>query len=162
MKPSSLIINVLLVLLLLVGGYFGLINLETKQPPLPTASSPAQSIPSPGESATGNSLVEQAYADRLSNQQVQVAGWVTKLLPDDRDGSRHQRFIMRLDSGLTLLVAHNIDLAPRVQPLAVDDLVELYGVYEWNEQGGVIHWTHHDPHGKHPDGWILHQGHLYE
>ncbi len=162
MKPSSLIINALLVLLLLVGGYFGLINLETQQPPLPTASSPEQSINSPGESASGNSLIEQAYADRLSNQQVQVAGWVTKLLPDDRDGRRHQRFIMRLDSGLTLLVAHNIDLAPRVQPLAVDDLVELYGEYEWNEQGGVIHWTHHDPQGKHPDGWILHQGHLYE
>jgi hypothetical protein len=158
MKPSSLIINVLLVLLLLVGGYFGLFNQETQQRSLPTASSPAQSV----KSASGNSLIEQAYTDRLSDQQVQVAGWVTKLLPDDLDGSRHQRFIMRLDSGLTLLVAHNIDLAPRVQPLAVDDLVELYGEYEWNKQGGVIHWTQHEPHGKHPDGWILHQGHLYE
>jgi hypothetical protein len=162
MKPSSLIKNVLLVLLLLVGGYFGLINLETQQRSLPTARSPAQSVNSPGESASGNSLIEQAYTDRLSGQQVQVAGWVTKMLPDDLDGSRHQRFIMRVDSGLTLLVAHNIDLAPRVQPLARDDLVELYGEYAWNEQGGVIHWTHHDPHGKHPDGWILHQGHLYQ
>ena len=82
-------------------------------------------------------------------------------LPDDREGSQHQRFIVRLSDGQTLLVAHNIDLAPRV-PLDKNDEVRIKGQYEWNEKGGVLHWTHHDPGGRHEEGWIEHQGKRYE
>jgi hypothetical protein len=155
--------NMLLLLLVLAGGYFGLFNGETPpNSPLAASRSSTQPVKTPQASSSGLGLIEKAYADRRSDQQVQVEGRVEKLLPDDRDGSRHQRFIVRLDSGLTLLVAHNIDLAPRVRDLTVDDRVELYGEYEWNERGGVIHWTHRDPRGSHPDGWIRHQGRLYQ
>jgi hypothetical protein len=57
------------------------------------------------------------------------------------NGSRHQRFILELGSGQTLLVAHNIDLAPRLPALAVGETVDFNGVYEWTPEGGVIHWT---------------------
>jgi hypothetical protein len=87
---------------------------------------------------------------------------VERVLSDDREGSRHQRFILRLNSGQTLLVAHNIDLAPRVDGLSKGDRVELYGEYEWNERGGVVHWTHRDPRGNHPHGWISHRGKRYQ
>jgi Protein of unknown function (DUF3465). len=50
-------------------------------------------------------------------------------LPDDEQGSRHQRFILRLASGRTLLVAHNIDLAPRIDGLQVGDQVAFSGEY---------------------------------
>ena len=33
---------------------------------------------------------------------------------------------------------------------------------EWNEQGGIIHWTHHDPDGRHLPGWIKHNGRTYQ
>ena len=76
--------------------------------------------------------------------------------------SRHQRFIVQLASGQTLLVAHNIDLAPRVADLKPGHIVAFYGEYEWNERGGVIHWTHHDPRGQHAAGWVEHNGVRYQ
>lgn len=95
-------------------------------------------------------------------QQVQGSGRVTRILSDDNDGSRHQRFILQLSSGQTLLIAHNIDLAPRVSSLKAGDTVQFYGVYEPNSQGGVIHWTHHDPQGRHVAGWLEHNGRRYQ
>lgn len=105
--------------------------------------------------------LQQAYEARQSNLQVQGDGQVIRILPDDNEGSRHQRFILRLGSSQTLLVAHNIDLAPRINSLAVGDTVEFFGEYEWNSQGGVMHWTHHDPNGRHVDGWLKHRGQIY-
>lgn len=113
------------------------------------------------DAGKGASL-EHAYANRLSDQQLAGEGKVVKVLPDDNKGSRHQRFILKLASGRTLLVAHNIDLAPRVDNLREGDTVSLYGEYEWNEKGGVMHWTHHDPRGRHIGGWIKHNGKTYQ
>jgi len=97
-----------------------------------------------------------------SGQQVSGSGTVSRILPDDDRGSRHQRFILRLPSGQTLLVAHNIDLAPRLPSLRVGDTVSFYGEYEWNDKGGVIHWTHRDPAGRHVAGWLEYDGKRYE
>lgn len=106
--------------------------------------------------------LQSAYDNRQSGIQVQGRGVVTRILPDDNEGSRHQRFILRLDSGQTVLVAHNIDLAPRVDRLRTGDTVEFNGEYEWNTKGGVIHWTHHDPGGRHQGGWLKHGGRVYQ
>jgi hypothetical protein len=106
--------------------------------------------------------VEQAWQNEQSDTQVEGSGSVIKLLPDDNDGSRHQRFILKLASGQTVLVAHNIDLAPRIPSLAAGDRVDFCGEYEWNSKGGVIHWTHHDPGGRHPGGWLKHRGKTYQ
>ena len=106
--------------------------------------------------------VASAFRNQTSGIQVTGEGAVTKILADDDDGSRHQRFILRLASGHTLLVAHNIDLAPRVNSLEPGDSVAFNGVYEWNSKGGLIHWTHHDPSGQHQPGWLKHDGETYQ
>ncbi|QOY51204.1 DUF3465 domain-containing protein [Candidatus Sulfurimonas baltica] len=48
-----------------------------------------------------------------AGSQMCDSGDVIRVLSDDNTGSRHQRFIIRLSSGQTLLIAHNIDLAPK-------------------------------------------------
>ena len=107
-------------------------------------------------------IQSQNFTRSDANTQVRGSGVVIRLLPDDREGSQHQRFIISLASGQTLLVAHNIDLAPRINSLSLGDQVEFFGEYEWTEKGGVIHWTHHDPDGSHIDGWVKHEGKLYQ
>lgn len=104
----------------------------------------------------------RAFANRTSDIQVEGRGKVSRLLADDVSGSRHQRFIVRLASGQTLLISHNIDIAPRVADLRVGDTVRFYGEYVWNAKGGLIHWTHHDPQGRHVTGWVIHNGKTYK
>ena len=112
--------------------------------------------------ADSDQILTKAFAAQTSGFQVQGEGEVTRILTDDDDGGRHQRFIIRLRSAQTLLVAHNIDLASRVVGIKVGDIVLFNGEYEWNSQGGMIHWTHRDPGHHHPDGWIKHGGQIYQ
>jgi uncharacterized protein DUF3465 len=111
---------------------------------------------------TQQNTIEQVVQQQKSDVQLEVAGKVIKLLPDDLDGSHHQKFIIKLANGQTILVSHNIDLAPRIDDLRKGDKVTIFGEYEWNNKGGIIHWTHHDPANRHPNGWIKHQGNIYQ
>ena len=149
----------LLIAALAVAAYFALA-------PGPRNPDSPEAVPGSGVASIprddADAVIENAFAKRIGNLQVAGQGTVVKMLPDDNDGSRHQRFIVRLGSGRTLLMSHNIDLAQRIDSLRVGDAVDFYGEYEWNAKGGVIHWTHRDPQGRHPAGWIRHGGQTYQ
>lgn len=145
--------KLLFIVSIVAAGYFGLTQYRQ-----PSVSNSQVS----GIEATGDAEFAKALENRSSGVQIQGQGIVTKVLPDDNEGSRHQRFIVKLGSGQTLLVAHNIDIASRVSSLRVGDTVAFGGVYEWNPQGGVIHWTHHDPSGGHAAGWLKHGSKTYQ
>ena len=106
--------------------------------------------------------VASAYIQRLENVQVQDEGRVVAVLSDDRKGSKHQRFIVRTNEDISVLIAHNIDLAKRIDDIKQGDTVEFSGEYVWNEKGGVVHWTHRDPDGRHVSGWLKHNGITYQ
>jgi len=114
------------------------------------------------ESSAGETVLIEAFQARKSNLQVEAEGRVSRILSDDTQGSRHQRFIVELSQGQTVLISHNIDLASRVESIKVGDRVAFSGEYEWNDKGGVVHWTHRDPDGKHAAGWIKHNGRTYQ
>src|SRR5262245_23303198 len=154
--------KLLLIVVLLIAGYqvaqyAGLLSDGNER-----SSSPATATTAQLRHSEGATQISQAFADGRSNIQVEGEGRVSKILKDDNEGSRHQRFIVRLDSGHTVLIAHNIDIAPRVEGLREGDVVSFYGEYEWNNKGGVVHWTHTDPHGKHPAGRIRHNERTYQ
>ncbi len=129
----------------------------------PSGSSSQTVVDRPTPNVSGE--IERAIRQHKSGVVGTLTAEVIKTLPDDKDGDRHQRFLMRLpkqiDDVRTILVAHNIDLAPRV-PLSTGDIVTIHGQYEWNDRGGVIHWTHIDPKGWRESGWIELDGERYE
>ncbi len=125
-----------------------------------TRVNPNQSLVSSTSAADETNL--NTYQAPQSGAQMGGEGVVERVLADDNHGSRHQRFILRLASGQTLLIAHNIDIANRIEALSSGDRVEFYGQYESNPEGGVIHWTHHDPAGNHVAGWLKHNGTVYQ
>ncbi len=103
-----------------------------------------------------------AFANQRSDVIVQCTFTIVKNLRDDNDGARHQKMLLQLPSAdHTILLAHNIDLAPRV-PAKEGDQIVVRGEYEYSDKGGVIHWTHHDPGGRHEPGWVEFQGKRYE
>ena len=119
-------------------------------------------VPSTSDPSSADIALQDAFDNQQSGIQIQGQGIVSKILRDDLEGSKHQRFIVELSTGQTVLIAHNIDLAPRVDDLNTGNPVAFFGEYEWNSKGGVIHWTHHDPNNRHIDGWIEHGGIRYQ
>ena len=119
-----------------------------------------QKGPPPNETPVASTM-PSAHDDHATRQ-VTGTGTVIRVLADDTHGERHQRFILRLASGDTLLVAHNIDVAPRVEPLRIGDVVEYHGEYVWNPQGGLVHWTHRDASGRHAPGWLRRDGRTFQ
>jgi hypothetical protein len=158
--------KLLLIVLAAAAAYYAYTS-QIRQTSLSTEQPVAGEV---GETATmvaaaaaeSSKTLKHAFEHRQDSVQVQAAGVVDKLLPDDNDGSRHQRFLLRLASGQTVLIAYNVDIAPRIESLAVGDPVIAYGEYEWNNKGGILHWTHSDPAGRHVAGWIKHRGKTYQ
>lgn len=145
--------KLLLVVLIALGAYYAV---QAHKVPTITATTTSETI------QDGSAQLQDAYQNNQSNLQIQGAGQVIRVLPDDNKGSRHQRFLVKLSTGQTILIAHNIDLAQRIDDLQEGDTVEFYGEYEWNDKGGVVHWTHHDPSGQHTDGWLKHSSTVYQ
>jgi hypothetical protein len=115
-----------------------------------------------GVTLAGNAAVERAFAEHRSGIEVTAQGSIMRLLSDDTGPTgAHQRFIIRLAGATqTVLVTNNIDVGKRV-PLAAGDDVTVHGEYIWNDEGGLIHFTHHDPDHSHEDGWIEWKGVRY-
>ena len=119
-----------------------------------TNDAPATQRPATGAVAT-------AFQQGRSDVILEDAGRIVKVLPDDNKGSRHQRFLVDMGTN-TILIAHNIDLAPRVDNIREGTQIRFKGEYEFNDKGGVVHWTHHDPGGRHEGGYLEYQGQRYQ
>lgn len=150
--------HLLLVLVIACAVAVGCSFLPTPQS-TPPASPPTTSTPTLPSS---DSQLHRAFEQHLSNIPVEGEGVVSRVLADDNDGDRHQRFIVELPSGQTVLILHNLDLTRRIAGLSEGDKVSFSGEYIWNEKGGKIHWTHRDPRQRHRAGWIRHNGVLYQ
>jgi uncharacterized protein DUF3465 len=103
------------------------------------------------------------FQNHQSSVEVTADGSVVRLLPDRTSSTgTHEQFIVKLSTGdLTVEVEHNISIGARV-PVKEGDHVIVHGEYIWNAQGGLIHFTHHDPQGTHESGYIEDNGKTYD
>ena len=104
----------------------------------------------------------EAFSAHRNLPQVQGVGIVVKVLKDDTKGLKHQKFLLKVSDNITILIAHNLDLASRVEDIHEGDVIEFKGEYIYTPKGGTVHWTHIDPRGNHQAGWLKHNGKTYE
>lgn len=93
---------------------------------------------------------------------VEAEGEVAVILSYDPADSRHQKFMVRLDSGKMLLVVHDTAKAPRVENLALGDMIAFCGEYLRGQNGDEIRRTYKDVEGRDDPGWLRHNGKLYQ
>jgi len=117
-------------------------------------------VPAIGLSGDDTARINNAFKNHTSNIVVEAPAQVSRLMPDLVDVEKHQVFFVELESGQRIKVMHNLDEAPPV-PVVVGSNIRLRGEYDWTPEGGVIHWTHHDPKGQREGGWIEYQDHIY-
>ena len=113
---------------------------------------------------TDDAAVCAAYNAGRSHVEVVAGGTVTRVF-GTRAGrsSPHEGFLMKLASGcdVTVRVEANTDFTGEF-PLREGDAVDVKGEYEYYSRGGVIHWTHRDPRGRHEGGFIETGGKFYD
>lgn len=116
------------------------------------------------QTAPDDAAVCDAYQAGRSHVEVVAQGTIARVLGvAPGRTSPHEGFLMRLDSAChaTVRVEANTDFTGTF-PLAPGDRVVVKGEYEYYRIGGVIHWTHRDPRGRHEGGFIQAGGQTYE
>jgi hypothetical protein len=120
-----------------------------KPAPGPTSgTSGDQSLPA-GQRALAAAIQSRRGVNFIEVQDAKVID----VLPDDLVGSQHQKWVVELENGATILSVFNLDICERV-PLKIGDRVSMGGQFIWDKGGGLIHWIHKDPRGNRPDGYV--------
>ena len=120
----------------------------------PTSSQTEAAKPLPKKSAVKSERRRCVFAAFRDGDWVTGWGVVKKLLPDDTYPPCHQQFLLVDPTGETLKIAHNIDKWPRLGDLHPGDVVEFKGEFKDTDRGYLVHWTHPDPAGRKPGGYI--------
>ena len=116
------------------------------------------------QTAPDNAAVCAAYSGARSHVEVVADGSVTRVLGVQAGRvSPHEGFLMRLGSSCALIVRveANTDFTGSI-PIANGQRVVVKGEYEFYPRGGVIHWAHRDPRGRHEGGFVQTAGRIYE
>jgi Protein of unknown function (DUF3465) len=104
-----------------------------------------------------------AYVAGRSGVEIVADGTVTHVLGLQQGRlSPHEGFLLRLASSCSLVVRVevNTDFTGAI-PLTNGEHVVVKGEYEYYPRGGVVHWTHRDPRGRHDNGYIEAGGRSY-
>lgn len=138
---------------------------ESPAPRATTTKPESKPDAKPAQAATDGGIAD-LFKKQQSDTWVEAEGVIKKILPDDNDdsdgSSKHQRWIVRVPTGIEILIAHAYDVSARV-PVEEGDTIRFRGEYEFSEKGGTVHFTHAPKFKRRePGGWIEHNGEKYE
>jgi hypothetical protein len=111
-----------------------------------------------------NEQICSLYSSGSSGVEVIGQGTVLAVLGTQNGPSgEHEGFLLKLNEQCDLLlrVETNVDITGPV-PVQAGEIVTVKGQFEDDPSGGVIHWTHHDPRGRHVGGYVDIGGKLYQ
>lgn len=108
----------------------------------------------------GCTVAVAQFARHASGAWLTVSGGVQRVLPDSTGRLRHQRFILGCATGFTLLIVNDVSIGTRA-PVTAGAHVVVRGQYEWDSEGGLLHFTHHAEGGG-TGGWILLGSQVYQ
>ncbi len=119
-----------------------------------------------GVGGDGNGAVYDAWRAGRSHFEVTASGSVSRILGTrlGRSGV-HEGFLLHLSGagghGLTVRVEDNVDLTGPI-PLEPGEAAAVRGEYIYDPRGGLIHYTHRDPRGRHAAGYVQVAGRIYQ
>jgi hypothetical protein len=106
-----------------------------------TACAPTARAATASDTAAQNAAIQRAFEQRSAGAELTATGTDDRGLSDEAGPSGpHERFIVRLPSGMAVLIEQNLSIAPRV-PVAVGSAVTVHGQYVSNAEGGLSHFT---------------------
>ncbi|MBX3019076.1 MAG: DUF3465 domain-containing protein [Bdellovibrionaceae bacterium] len=104
----------------------------------------------------------KANRDRRTVRFLRAANLtVTKLMPDDTQGSRHQRFYAKLSDASEVYIVYSLEYGRVRVPVTVGSRIGVGGEYRWTKFGGLLHWVHEDHRDQRPDGYVEVRGVRY-
>lgn len=117
-----------------------------------------------GGGALGDGELRGALATHQCPAEVTFSGTVTSnpiFFHSQRSGLTHEAFDVRTPSGLQAEVVDNVDIGPRI-PVHPGEPVTVRGEYV-RDAGAthIVHFTHHDPSGRHAGGFVDAGGRRY-
>ena len=98
------------------------------------------------------------YADHA---QVEGEGEVVFFVSHDPGAVNLQKFLVRLDSGKTMLIVHDTARSKRIADLNLGDQVAFCGEYFYGQNGDEIRVDEPTPDGQPGNGWVKHKGQTY-
>ncbi|MBD5654093.1 MAG: DUF3465 domain-containing protein [Candidatus Eremiobacteraeota bacterium] len=126
----------------------------------------AACAPAATSADAGNGAIYDAWRAGRSHVEVTASGTIARVL-GTRPGriSAHEGFLLHLRGaagrGLTVRVEDNVDFTGAI-PLQPGADVVARGEYVYDSRGGIVHYTHRDPRGRHAAGYVETGGKLYQ
>ncbi len=115
---------------------------------------------------SSNGAVYDAWRFHRSRVEVTANGAIARIF-GAREGpsGTHLGFLLHLAGseghGLTVRVEDNLDLTGPI-PLDEGEAAIVRGEYIYDSRGGLIHYTHRDPRGRHDAGYVQAGGRIYQ
>jgi hypothetical protein len=110
-----------------------------------------------------NSRLLEAFEQGRTGVWVSGHGTIAQVLADESTtiGLPRQRFNVRVDDQLTVMVVHSLTDSGRV-PAQRGEAIAFQGRYEFNASGGTISHTHRDASQPGSGGWVRYNGVTYQ